>query len=89
MLKYNVPHESNGFYMGTQYHKFVYPEINDAATEKNKWKEMRGMFQFKPKTKRMEQVGLLGFPFYTSQNKKIICVRVMLMLLQLPHGLIH
>ena len=77
MLKYNVPHESNGFYMGTQYHKFVYPEINDAKSylKKINGKEIRGMFQFKHKTKKNGTGGAFwAFHFIHPKTKKIICV---------------
>ena len=77
MLKYNVPHESNGFYMGTQYNKFVYPEINDSKSDSEKvnGKEIRGMFQFKHKSKKNGTGGAFwSFHFIHPKTKKIICI---------------
>lgn len=48
MLKYNVPHETEGMYMGTQYDKRIYPEatyMKNASGTIN-GVEMRGMFVF-------------------------------------------
>lgn len=48
MLRYNVPHEIEGMYMGTQYDPRIYPEATywKNASESIKGVEMRGMFQF-------------------------------------------
>ena len=48
MLRYNVPYETDGLYMGTQYNKFVFPESNVTSNFKKNIKgvEFRGMFQF-------------------------------------------
>ncbi|OFZ07374.1 MAG: hypothetical protein A3D92_05755, partial [Bacteroidetes bacterium RIFCSPHIGHO2_02_FULL_44_7] len=53
MLKYNVPHETEGMYMGTQYNQFVYPECNVAFSADGKIQglDVRGMFYFTGKPK--------------------------------------
>ena len=49
MLKYNVPHETPGLYMGTQYNEFVYPNYSSNTNFSGSIQgvEVRGMFEFK------------------------------------------
>ncbi len=75
MLKYNVPHEIEGMYMGTQYNPIVYPIIERATSFDGKIEgyDIRGMFQFiGPK------FGTGGafweFHFRHPKRNKIICI---------------
>ena len=77
ILKYNVPHESEGYFMGTQYHKLVYPETNSALnySENLDGVEMRGMFQFKHNYKKNGTGGAFwAFHFVHPKTKKLICI---------------
>jgi len=76
MLKYNVPHEIQGLYMGTQYNEFVYPEISEAINYNSSIKgiEMRGMFQFLGKGTISTGGAFWAFHFVHPKSKKIICV---------------
>ncbi|MBM3454421.1 MAG: DUF4837 family protein [Bacteroidetes bacterium] len=76
MLKYNVPHEIEGQYMGTQYVKMVYPEMT-ATTNINgsvKGLEMRGMFQFQGNTIPTTGGAFWAFHFVHPTRKKVICI---------------
>ena len=76
MLKYNVPHETEGMYMGTQYTKMVYPEGNVMITENGKVKgyEMRGMFMFTGKPVHSTGGAFWAFHFINPSTKKLVCV---------------
>lgn len=76
MLKYNVPSEIDGMYMGTQYNDFVYPEGNTVKTfdgELNGF-EMRGMFMFKGRPKHSTGGAFWAYHFINSRTKKLVCV---------------
>ncbi|MBM3160004.1 MAG: DUF4837 family protein [Bacteroidetes bacterium] len=76
MLYYNVPHENEGEYMGTQYVKIVYPEMTSSTNEDNSIKgfEMRGMFQFLGSTIPKNGGAFWAFHFVHPGNKKVICI---------------
>jgi len=76
MLKYNVPHEIQGLYMGTQLNEFVYPEMTKTTNFNNTIKglEMRGMFQFKGNSSYSTGGAFWSFHFVHPKTKKIICV---------------
>jgi hypothetical protein len=76
MLKYNVPYEVEGMYMGTQYSEFVYPEGNQITTADGKLKgyEMRGMFLFTGLPKHATGGAFWAFHFINRKTKKIVCV---------------
>lgn len=76
MLKYNVPSEIEGMYMGTQYSEFVYPEINRITTADNLLNgiEMRGMFQFTGLPKHSTGGAFWAFHFINKKTKKLVCV---------------
>jgi hypothetical protein len=76
MLKYNVPHEIQGLYMGTQYNEFVYPEMTPAMNFNSSIKglEMRGMFQFKGKMTNSTGGAFWAFHFVHPKTKKIVCI---------------
>jgi hypothetical protein len=76
MLKYNVPHETEGLYMGTQYTKMVYPEGNTMRNQKGNVKgyEMRGMFVFTGRPIRSTGGAFWSFHFVHPNRKKMVCV---------------
>lgn len=75
MLKYNVPSEVEGMYMGTQYVDMVYPEMtNDVSINGVRGKEMRGMFKFVGLGKHGTGGAFWSFHFVHPQRKKLICV---------------
>ena len=76
MLKYNVPHEIEGMYMGTQYNQFIFPEENKAKTADGKIDgiEMRGMFKFTGLHKHGTGGAFWAFHFINSKTKKLVCV---------------
>ena len=76
MLRYNVPHEIDGLYMGTQYTKFVFPESNTALNfnKSIKGEEVRGMFQFTGKNVHATGGAFWEFHFIHPKSKKIICI---------------
>ena len=76
MLKYNVPYEIEGMYMGTQYSEFVYPEGNNITTENGLLKgyEMRGMFMFTGLPKHATGGAFWAFHFINKKTKKLVCV---------------
>jgi hypothetical protein len=76
MLKYNVPHETEGLYMGTQYAELVYPEGNEMTTADGKVKgyEMRGMFVFTGKPVHSTGGAFWAFHFIHPKYKKLMCV---------------
>lgn len=76
MLKYNVPHETEGMYMGTQYNEFVYPEYNLAQSADGKIKglDMRGMFYFTGRPKYSTGGAFWAFHFIHPTRKKLMCI---------------
>lgn len=76
MLKYNVPHEIEGMYMGTQYNKIVYPEGNIMINDKGNLTgyEMRGMFMFTGKPIHSTGGAFWAFHFVNKKTKKLMCV---------------
>jgi len=76
MLKYNVPHEIEGLYMGTQYTKLVYPEGNEMANAKGNLKgyEMRGMFMFTGRPMHSTGGAFWAFHFVQPKTKKLVCI---------------
>ncbi len=76
MLKYNVPHEIEGMYMGTQYNEFVYPEGNVATSADGKVKgfDMRGMFMFTGLPKHSTGGAFWAFHFVHPNTHKLICI---------------
>jgi hypothetical protein len=76
MLKYNVPHEMEGMYMGTQYTKLVYPEGNEMTNEKGTISgyEMRGMFVFTGKPINSTGGAFWAYHFVNKKTKKLVCV---------------
>lgn len=76
MLRYNVPHETPGLYMGTQYAQLVYPEGTATTNAKGDVSgfEMRGMFMFTGKPVHTTGGGFWAFHFVNPKTKKLICV---------------
>jgi hypothetical protein len=76
MLKYNVPHEIDGLYMGTQYTKVVYPEGNIIGNESGTINgyEMRGMFKFTGINRMSTGGAFWAFHFVHPTTKKIVCL---------------
>jgi hypothetical protein len=75
MLKYNVPHEIEGAYMGTQYAKVVAPEGNLIKNANGNLQcfEMRGMFKFMG-IKHGTGGAFWSYHFLQPNRKKVICV---------------
>lgn len=76
MLKYNVPSEIEGMYMGTQYVKMVYPEANWStnASKSIKGIEMRGMFQFTGNGQHGVGGAFWAFHFVHPKTNKLVCI---------------
>ena len=76
MLKYNVPHEIDGLYMGTQYDKRIYPEGNWVWNESKTINgvEVRGMFKFTGKDIHSTGGAFWSFHFIHPERKKVICL---------------
>lgn len=76
MLKYNVPSEIEGMYMGTQYVDYVYPEGNNTTTANGKIKgyDMRGMYMFTGRDKAGTGGAFWAFHFVNPKTKKVVCV---------------
>lgn len=76
MLKYNVPHEVEGMYMGTQYNPIVYPEANVAFSADGKIQglDMRGMFVFTGLPKYGTGGAFWAFHFKHPKRNKLICL---------------
>lgn len=76
MLKYNVPHEIDGLYMGTQYEKIVYPEGNFVWNEKGTIHgiDMRGMFKFTGRPIHSTGGSFWAYHFVNPKTKKLICL---------------
>ena len=76
MLKYNVPHEIEGMYMGTQYNELVYPEGNKEVNASGSISvyEMRGMFMFKGQPKHSTGGAFWAYHFKNQHTNKMVCV---------------
>lgn len=76
MLKYNVPHETEGLYMGTQYDKRIYPEGNYISNLKGNIDgvEVRGMFVFTGAPIHSTGGAFWSFHFKHPKKKKIIAL---------------
>lgn len=76
MLKYNVPHEIAGLYMGTQYEKIVYPEGNKEVSKNGKVKgyDIRGMFVFKGRAIHSTGGAFWEFHFKHPKRNKMMCL---------------
>ena len=76
MLRYNVTHETEGLYMGTQYNKFVFPESTATFNYNKRVKgiEVRGMFQFTGKDVHSTGGAFWAFHFLHPKSKKLICI---------------
>ncbi|MFT5780633.1 MAG: hypothetical protein ACI837_003596 [Crocinitomicaceae bacterium] len=76
MLKYNVPSEIEGMYMGTQYVDYVFPEGNDVQSADGKIDgyEMRGMFKFVGNGKFGTGGAFWAYHFVHPKKKKLICI---------------
>jgi hypothetical protein len=76
MLRYNVPHEVEGLYMGTQYAEMVYPEGNAMINEKGDVKgyEVRGMYVFTGKSVHGTGGAFWAFHFVHPKKKKLMCI---------------
>jgi len=76
MLKYNVPSEIEGMYMGTQYNEFVYPEGNMMLSGDGSLSgyEMRGMYVFKGKPKFGTGGAFWAYHFLNKNTNKLVCV---------------
>ena len=76
MLKYNVPSEIKGMYMGTQYVDYVYPVWNPEVSASGKIKgfDMRGMFVFQGNGKAGTGGAFWAFHFINQKTKKIVCI---------------
>jgi hypothetical protein len=76
MLKYNVPHEIPGLYMGTQYEKIVYPEGNEAVSMNGNVKgyDIRGMFVFTGRPIHSTGGAFWEFHFKHPKRNKMMCL---------------
>lgn len=76
MLKYNVPHEVDGLYMGTQYVDIVYPEGNVEYSRDGKVKgyDIRGMFVFTGKPIHSTGGAFWEFHFKHPKREKMMCL---------------
>jgi len=76
MLRYNVPHETPGLYMGTQYNDFVYPEYSESTNFSKSINgiEVRGMFEFKGRYRHSTGGAFWSFHFIHPKTEKIVCV---------------
>ena len=76
MLKYNVPSEIEGMFMGTQYVDYVYPEGNEELTADGKIAgfEMRGMYVFTGRGKSGTGGAFWAFHFVNPKTEKVVCV---------------
>ncbi len=76
MLRYNVPHEIDGLYMGTQYDPAIFPELSDDSNYNGsvKGKEMRGMYVFTGLPGHYMGGAFWSFHFVHPKTKKIVCI---------------
>ncbi|GAB5417203.1 MAG: hypothetical protein Crog4KO_20690 [Crocinitomicaceae bacterium] len=75
-LKYAVPHEIDGLYMGTQYSELVYPEGNwaESADGKVTGYDIRGMFVFTGKPIHSTGGAFWEFHFKHPKRNKMMCL---------------
>ncbi len=76
MLRYNVPHETLGLYMGTQYNEFVFPEYSRDVNFNGSLNgiEIRGMFVFKGRYRHATGGAFWSFHFMHPKTKKTVCI---------------
>ena len=76
MLKYNVPHETPGLYMGTQYNEFVYPNYSSNTNFSGSIQgvEVRGMFEFKGRFQHSTGGAFWSFHFINPKSNQLICI---------------
>lgn len=76
MLKYNVPSEVEGMYMGTQYAKIVYPEGSLTNNKKGDLKgfEIRGMYVFTGRPRTGTGGAFWSFHFVHPKRRKLVCI---------------
>lgn len=76
MLKYNVPSEVEGMYMGTQYADIIYPEGTFTSNKKGDVKgfELRGMYVFTGRPRTGTGGAFWEFHFVHPKRKKLICI---------------
>lgn len=74
MLKYNVPHEIDGLYMGTQYDPRIYPEEEKITNMDGSVKgvDVRGMFYFTGRDIHSTGGAFWEFHFVNPNTKKLI-----------------
>jgi hypothetical protein len=74
MLKYNVPHEIDGLYMGTQYDKRIYPEGNYVKNMSGTIDgvEVRGMFMFTGRDIHSTGGAFWAYHFVNPKTNKLI-----------------
>lgn len=75
-LKYNMPHEIEGLYMGTQYSELVYPEISAETSQNGKVKgyDIRGMFVFTGRPIHSTGGAFWEFHFKHPKRDKMMCL---------------
>lgn len=76
MLKYNVAHEIEGLYMGTQYEDIIYPEgeyVKNRSGSINGF-EMRGMFKFVGRDFASTGGAFWAYHFVNPKTKKLVCL---------------
>ncbi|MGB1646997.1 MAG: DUF4837 family protein [Crocinitomicaceae bacterium] len=76
ILKYNVPHETAGLYMGTQYHELVYPDYSNDINFSGSVQgvEVRGMFEFKGRFQHSTGGAFWSFHFKNPKSNQLICI---------------
>lgn len=75
MLKYNVPSEVEGMYMGTQYGRLTYPVMEGFTSVGGvEGVQMRGMFKFVGLGKFGTGGAFWACHFVNEKTKKIVCV---------------
>lgn len=76
MLKYNVPSEVEGMYMGTQYSEMVYPEWSTMTNADGTitGTEIRGMFVFTGLPRFGTGGGFWEYHFVNNKTNKVVCV---------------
>lgn len=76
MLKHNAPYEVEGMYMGTQFAKLVYPEINTMVNynETNSGIEMRGMYVYVGRPIYAPGGAFWAYHLKHPKRKKLVCV---------------
>ncbi len=74
MLKYNVPHEIEGLYMGTQYDPRIYPEAEEISNLSGTIQgvDVRGMFYFTGKDIHSTGGAFWEFHFVNPKTKKLV-----------------